>query len=868
MASTLIVSVEPAALDLQGGSEATARVTVENHSQFVGQYQLTIATVDASWCTFDPDQLGVFPSSSDNATLRLRLPAYVAPATYPVIVRAINQNDASDEGRALLKVNVRATAGAPPPPPPQVPESRRAPPSRVVETIAPFVGAAALRSASPGAGQLEFAADRDSLSVLPGASQTLNLLVRNSGGTLLYVELGAQGLPATWLTLTPTAAELAPGQAAGARLTLTPPSDAPTGNYPITLVANDRDNPANTVPLSLVVEIGEAGGLLVTLNPPQADGQASAEFTVRVTQSGSSAVNVALQASDEEGACAYTFNPATIFVPPHGEATSKLTVRASKGLVGIDARTFPFTVTATATEGTAAASTTQGRFTQRAAPPIALSLNPTEQSAPDQATYAVRVGNASQIATTVKLSASEDGGALRFQFNTASLVVPPNGAAQSDLTVTPTHLSDEPGQLIHNFTVRAEPSGELLSAAQVAGKFIQTAVQLPSLALTPTSQSAAGGANYTVQVTNPHTAWLDVELRAYDAANLVTLQLTPSLLHLLPGGQARAKLSVRPTTKLLAGEERRPNEFTVEARVPGVEHGTGAQGTLVQVPGLNIGKYVLWMLTLVLIVMLCGGAAFVVQRLTGSLTGIVSPVQTLIASAPTAIPLTPFATFTPTPTTTPTPIPPTTTPVLAPFAVTGVTAKVSPASANACPATFNFSAEISVNRAGAVTYVWEFSNGTSTTPQTLNFAGPGKQTVSTNAAFNVNGNAGGHVKVTSPPTPDSNQATVALNCPAAPTAKPPTPTPTPTLPPAVVTHATGSLNILQTFLADLDEGLIINNITSDIFFHAVSATERYVEPTNGARIAKVGTTSVGKAGCAAAALSTTRINVNDLPAGT
>lgn len=83
-----------------------------------------------------------------------------------------------------------------------------------------------------------------------------------------------------------------------------------------------------------------------------------------------------------------------------------------------------------------------------------------------------------------------------------------------------------------------------------------------------------------------------------------------------------------------------------------------------------------------------------------------------------------------------------------------------------------------------------------------------------------------------------------------------------------VTHSTGPLSIPQTFSADLDEGAVVGDPARDIWFEAVTATERYVTPKNSSTIAIVGTGSVGRYGCATASLSGSRINVNDLPVGT
>jgi len=835
MASTLVVSVEPALLELVAGSEGTVRVSVENRSQFVGQYQLAAVGVETGWFTFDPDQLGIFPGSSGSATLTIQPPATLAPATYPSVIRVINQNDSADEARALLKLNVVAAPGAqspsqsgvarsvpPPPPPPEtglhgitpirperMPESTPNVPTGAAATslvVPPFTGVPALRGASAGAGQLEFGLDRTGITVLPGSSQVLNLLVRNNGGAKLSVELSVQGLPPSWYTFGPSALELAPGDAAGSRLTFNPSADAPTGNYPLSLVAVDHDNPANVVQLDLVVEIGEPGALLVEVTPPRAEGQSQAEFAVRVSQSGSSAVQVSLEAADSEDAASYVFDPVSIGVPANGDTRSKLTVRAKKRLTGIDSRSFPFTVTASAAEGLSRSATAQGFFVQRLAPALKLSITPKEQTAPDQATYTLNVANPSQVEVVVKLSAGDDESACRYQFDAPSLTIPAGTDRPSTLTVNPLQLTAAPGQIVHNFTVRAEPVGELLTAAQVSGKYTQTPVDLPLLTVLPASQSSSGGATYTIQVANRRGSPVDLELRAFDEANLVDLRLSPANLRVPAHGQAKARLDARPTSKLLGGEGRRPNDFMVEAKIPGLEQATTAKASLVQVPGFNFTRLLPILLGLLLLLLLCGGAFLVLPPVGAFFGRIINDTLGVVLNLPTPAPPAILNTATPTGTATRTPLPATPTVDLGPFAIKGLTAKVSPTSAASCPASFNFSADITVNRAGSVTYVWEFSNGISTPPKTLSFPGPGAQTVTQNASFNTNGPGGGHVKVTSPPSPDSNQATVVLNCPSAPTSAPggSTATPTGTPAPAGATfagswvHNFGSMTLNQS----------------------------------------------------------------------
>jgi hypothetical protein len=85
-------------------------------------------------------------------------------------------------------------------------------------------------------------------------------------------------------------------------------------------------------------------------------------------------------------------------------------------------------------------------------------------------------------------------------------------------------------------------------------------------------------------------------------------------------------------------------------------------------------------------------------------------------------------------------------------------------------------------------------------------------------------------------------------------------------------HSSGSLEIQQTFRADLDEGQVSvsggTNPGMDIWFEADTAVERFVTPTSSAvTLARVGTSSVGFGGCSTTPLSNTRIPIAELPEG-
>lgn len=87
------------------------------------------------------------------------------------------------------------------------------------------------------------------------------------------------------------------------------------------------------------------------------------------------------------------------------------------------------------------------------------------------------------------------------------------------------------------------------------------------------------------------------------------------------------------------------------------------------------------------------------------------------------------------------------------------------------------------------------------------------------------------------------------------------------------TYFTGSLTVPGSFNFDLDAGHLGSDGNEDLWWHTISATERYLEPKNGALIGIAGTTSVGYSGCSALSLSANPINgspggSNQIPEGT
>ena len=88
------------------------------------------------------------------------------------------------------------------------------------------------------------------------------------------------------------------------------------------------------------------------------------------------------------------------------------------------------------------------------------------------------------------------------------------------------------------------------------------------------------------------------------------------------------------------------------------------------------------------------------------------------------------------------------------------------------------------------------------------------------------------------------------------------------LPGPPVTFSTGPINLQQTYLADLDNGSVVNDGSSDIWYEAETDTEKYITPRNGAMIALGDGSNRGFDGCSSEGFSTTRVSLDDIPPGT
>lgn len=195
-------------------------------------------------------------------------------------------------------------------------------------------------------------------------------------------------------------------------------------------------------------------------------------------------------------------------------------------------------------------------------------------------------------------------------FNPETLSLYPGSDGQSEVRIAPPRQHDVPvGQV--PFGVRVVPSqrpddGVLPEGLLEISPFAESGAEL-----VPRNSSARRTARHEVAVDNRGNAALTVQLRAYDADELLAFDVRPDRLEVPPGTARFAKVKVR-TRKLAWTGQPASRPFQIDVRQPGDDPAAGPpmqlDGTMLQNPvfsrwtmraalaalGVAVGLVALW----------------------------------------------------------------------------------------------------------------------------------------------------------------------------------------------------------------------------------------------------------------------------------
>lgn len=572
MPDLIVVTVDPAHIQVQSAGKAEANIVVKNRSEEVENYILSLEGVPPEWADISPNQLSAFPYQEVRSHISVHPPANTQGAIYRLTVCAKSQERAGVEGRGVLEVDV---------PVPQVEEP-------VVDTQ-PVAVKRPVASRSQTASQIELRAEPNQENPLPPPAVQWKLRLRNAGNVLDTFGFSFSGIIQNWVTIDPVEMQLYPGEEGIASLVVQPGSDTKAGSYPFTLRAFSHVNMNERTEIALKLDIKASLGFQLDITPREAESQGGRDFQVWMssTATANSDLWLDLSANDQDNACEYTFQPREILLPARQRVMSTLHVRPRSVLGPNERKQYRINVEALPRQAAAPMQAIDVRLTQIGSAPVSLEIRPQVQAAEIESDYVVVMANPSGVDVSLFFSADDPEMACDYVFLPDRRYISANGTSSTRLHVKARAPFRGAGQKQIVFTVKATRQGELLPTSTVQGSLNQMPGRPIALELIPPQQSQPSRAKYSVRVHNPFNAPIQVWLEARDEEDALAFTLSPQRIQIPPGGDGLVEMRVIPKDKLLPTDQRRVHKFVVSALVEGTSAPSTASGTLAQVRGFD-----------------------------------------------------------------------------------------------------------------------------------------------------------------------------------------------------------------------------------------------------------------------------------------
>ncbi len=719
-------------------------------------------------------------------------------------------------------------------------ERAKRPAQSVLLSNGTMAALSAVRS-SPGAGRVGMFAETSALSVEPGSSVSVPIILLNQGPVVDHFEVAVEGIPPEWIPASLPLIQLLPGTQQEVVLSIQPPraSQSRAGRYSLKIRAASQDAPDQVAELAATLTVGMFSEFNMEVRPQKV--QAGKPAQVRVENRGNTPQTFDVAWQDRANELAFNPPQAQLKVTEGQAAATEFRAEPRhRRLIG-GAKAHAFSTQVSSPDGTA--QTLAGELQSKALiptwlPPLILIpllalclllafwftrapairsaiVDPAEPIAGQPVTIRWEIDNA-QTVELRPLVSGLDPRAGEYTFpqglpaSTNLTIVASNRfrSTEKQLAIgvsnpTPTP-SPEPGAPVvetwsvfptevtkgQSVTIKWQVSNadsvtlQPFGTVDNAGEQTDTPQQTKTYTLIATNQGKTVQKSQEVVVTIPPPDAPKVKSFTVEPSSLVkgqvatvrltwdteqadTVTIEPAVGAVGPAGSRDVPAPDKDTVYTLVaknagGEGRAQAQVTVSEALCTVTTNdlnfrTGP-GTVYEPPIRKLSSGT----RLTPLSRSPDGQWIEVKVQQTGETGWVSAAASYV-SCNVDVPGLPQGTVPPTPTPLPTATP-SPTPTTPPFAVTGITAQVTPESHVGCPETFNFSATITVNRPGTVQYKWERSDGAGAPTETVTFAAAGSKTV--NDTWNL-GTAGSYwerVRIMSPNSIVSNKATFTLSC--------------------------------------------------------------------------------------------------------
>lgn len=593
MPDLIVVTLDPAHLQLQPGGKASATILVKNRSEEVENFSLSLEGVPSIWGEITPQLLSAFPFQEVRAQITVHLPAETQGAVYRLTICAKSQAEAGGEGRGLLEVEVPAAPVIEADVTIQAARIQTAQPDQV---NTPSARPAPVRPQT--AVQIELRVEPATDKPLPPPALQWKLRLKNAGNVLDTFGFSFNGIPQTWVSIDPVEMQLYPDEEGTSLLVVRPGADTKAGSYPFTLRAFSHVNMNERTEVALKIDVKASLGFQLEVTPREAEIQGVRDFQIYLssTPAANGDMWLDLSASDQDNACEYAITPKEILLPARQRVMSTLRVKPRPVLGPGERKQYTVKVAATPRQSAAPVQTVDLRVTQTGSLPPNLTIQPQVQNAELESDFMVAVANQSAVDVTLYFSADDPEMACEYAFVPDHRFISANGTSSIRLHVKAraAFRGDKPKQI--PFTVKATRGGELLPVATVKGQLNQTPGRPLTAQLIPPQLSSTGRARYSTRVHNPYNGPILAWLEARDETDALSFNVSPTRMQIPAGSDGLFELGVKPKDKLLPTDQRRVHKFTVSVYVQGLSTPTNLTGLLAQVKGTDwttpIGKII------------------------------------------------------------------------------------------------------------------------------------------------------------------------------------------------------------------------------------------------------------------------------------
>jgi hypothetical protein len=592
MPDLIVVTLDPAHLQLQPGGKASATIIVKNRSEEVENFSLSLEGVPPSWGEITPDQLSAFPFQEVHAQINVQPPAETQAAIYRLTICAKTQDEAGTEGRGLLEVELPAAPVIQADVTVQVDKIQTDKPGPV---NTPSARPTPVRPQT--AVQIELRVEPSTDNPLPPPAMQWKLRLKNAGNVLDTFGFSFNGIPQNWVSIDPVEMQLYPDEEGTSMLVVRPGADTKAATYPFTLRAFSHVNMNERTEVGLKIDVKASLGFQLEVTPHEAEIQGVRDFQVYLssTPAANGDMWLDLSANDQDNACEYNFQPKEILLPARQRVMSTLRVKPRAVLGPNERKQYTVKVAAVPRQALAPSQSVDVRVTHTGSLPPNLTIQPQVQNAEMESDYVVVVANQSAVDVTLYFSADDPEMACEYAFLPDRRFVSANGTSSIRLHVKAraAFRGEKPKQIA--FTVKATRGGELLPAATTQGQLNQLPGRPLTAQLIPPQLSSTGRAKYSTRVHNPYNGPILAWLEAHDETDALAFSVSPSRMQIPAGSDGLFELGVKPKDKLLPIDQRRVHKFTVSVYVQGLSTPTNVTGLLAQVKGTDwttpLGKF-------------------------------------------------------------------------------------------------------------------------------------------------------------------------------------------------------------------------------------------------------------------------------------